>query len=341
MRHTGGPKFGGRERRKGLQLRILITGMGGELGTRVANLLEARPEVEAITGVDIDPPRRRLARAQFHRVDPRDRARTAEIVRAFGPTALVHIGTYEPNARSSPTSAMERTASGTIGVMTAVAESPGLDRIVVRSGIEVYGRRSGAPIRPDEFVAPDPTTPWGSSLLFAERMAEEAGVAAGAVVTPLRFAPLVGPHFPSPLGRFLRLPVVPVSATSDPSFSVLHQEDAAGALVAAVLNPFAGPVNVVGPGAITAIQAARMGHRIPLPVVGPGWRAARGLAAFAGAPVPAHIHELLVRGRIADGSLARTRIDFTPQNRTRSVVRHLYDWAEVTYLTGPADHEAA
>ncbi len=322
-------------------MRNLNTGMGGELGTRVANLLEARSEVEAISGMDIDPPRRRLRRATFHRVDPRQRERTAEIVQAFGPTAIVHIGTYEPNARSSPTSAMERTASGTVGLMAAAAEQGNLDRIVVRSGIEVYGRRAGAPIRPDEYVTPDPTTPWGSSLLFAERMAVEAGEVTGAVVTRLRLAPLVGPHFPSPLGRFLRLPVVPVSAVSDPSFSVLHQEDAAGALVAAVLAPFDGPVNVVGPGAITALQAARMGHRVPLLVAGPGWRAARGMAALAGAPVPAHIHELLVHGRTADGSLSGERIGFTPQHRTRAVVRHLYDWAEVTYLIGPPDQEAA
>src|SRR5688572_12950032 len=117
-------------------MRVLLTGLGGELGTRVALLLEARPEVEAIAGIDIEPPRRFLARTDFHRVDPRARARNVAIVRDFEPTAVVHLGTYEPNARCSPRAAVERTEAGTIGVLGAAAECEGLDRIVVRSGIE-------------------------------------------------------------------------------------------------------------------------------------------------------------------------------------------------------------
>ena len=57
-------------------MRILITGMGGELGTRVAQLLEAERWVDALAGMDIDPPRRRLKRADFHRIDPRNRRLT-------------------------------------------------------------------------------------------------------------------------------------------------------------------------------------------------------------------------------------------------------------------------
>ena len=41
-------------------MRVLITGMGGELGTRVANLLESDPGVDEILGMDWSPPRRRI-----------------------------------------------------------------------------------------------------------------------------------------------------------------------------------------------------------------------------------------------------------------------------------------
>ena len=37
-------------------MRVLVTGMGGELGTRVAQLLEARTDVDEIVGVDFVPP---------------------------------------------------------------------------------------------------------------------------------------------------------------------------------------------------------------------------------------------------------------------------------------------
>jgi len=314
-------------------MRVLITGMGGELGTRVANMLEADAQVDAILGIDLDPPRRRLYRAEFHRVDPRNRERMDEVIRGFEPTALVHIGIYEPYARSSPRAAVARTASGTIAALAAAAEAGSLDRIVVRSGIEVYGRRRGSPVRPDEGVTPDPSTPFGHSLLHAEHVAAETGRALDTPVTLVRFAPLVGPHFPSPLGRLLRLPAVPFSVLADPPFSVTHQEDAAAALVAALHAAVDGPLNVCGPGAVTASQAARLGGRVAVPMVGPVWRSARLLAELAGAPVPEHVSELLLRGRTADGSRAIEVLGLHPPRTTHDVVRHLYEWGEIAYLT--------
>ena len=313
-------------------MRVLITGMGGELGTRVAMLLEADPEVEAIAGIDVDPPRRRLRRADFWRIDPRDRARVADRVTAFAPTVVVHLGTYEPYARCSPTSAIARTASGTIATLGAAASTGSLEHIVLRSGIEVYGRRRGAPDLPNEDDRTDPTTPWGHSLLHAERVARDAAASAGATVCLLRSAPFVGPHFPSPLGRLLRMPVVPVAARLDRSFSVLHQEDAAAAFVAAVRRRVDGPVNVLGPGTVTASQAALLGRRLPLLVAGPGWRPARLTAELAGAPIPAHVHELLTRGRTADGSRAEELLGVAPGHATIDVIRQLHAWTEVTFL---------
>ena len=313
-------------------MRVLVTGMGGELGTRVANLLEADPSVDAVAGMDSVPPRRRLRRADFWRIDPRDRDRVAAAVTEFAPTVVMHLGTYEPYARCSPTSAIARTAAGTIATLQAAAATGSLEHVVVRSGIEVYGRRRGGPNHPTEDDRVDPTTPWGHSLLHAERVARDAAAAAGATACLVRSAPFVGPHFPSPLGRLLRLPVVPVAAFCDPAFSVLHQEDAAAAYVAAAHRRVDGPVNVVGEGTVTASQAALLGRRVPVFVTGPGWRAARLAAEVAGAPIPAHVHEQLTRGRTADGSRVGDLLGVTPRHRSVDVIRQLHAWTEVTYL---------
>lgn len=309
--------------------------MGGELGTRVVNLLEERDDVSAIAGLDADPPRRRIRRTDFHRVDPRDRARAATVVADFAPTAVVHLGVYEPNARAGPTSARHRTAAGADSVLGAAASAGALDRIVVRSGLEVYGRRRGAATRPDESVAPSPSSPFGRSLLQVEEVAVAAGRRAGVPVTCLRFAPLVGPHFPSPLGRYLRLPVVPVSALSDLPFSLLHQEDAAIATVAALDASHDGALNVVGGGAVTASQAARLGGRLPLPIAGPAWSVAKVATELLGAPLPDHTRELLVRGRTADGAEAARALGVAPAFSTLEVVKELYEWAAVLYLPVP------
>ena len=147
--------------------------------------------------------------------------------------------------------------------------------MVVRSGISVYGRRRGAATRPDESVPPDPTAAFGRSLLETEEIGRQAAAAAEVSLTAVRLAPVVGPHVPSPLGRLLRLPVVPTSLLADPAFSVIDDQDAATAVVAAAARRFDGPVNVVSPGAVTASQAVRIGGRVALPLIGPEWRIAR------------------------------------------------------------------
>jgi len=312
--------------------RVLLTGMGGELGTRVTNLLEADDRIEAIVGVDIDPPRGRIPRAEFHRVDLRDRPRIVDVVRALEPTAVVHLGVYEPDARVSARKATAMTEAAALVALGAAAQSPSLDRMVVRSGIEVYGRPRGGPQRPDETVLPRPTTPWGRTLAHVEEVAAESARSAEVPLTILRYAPVVGPHIPSPLGRCLRLPLVPISGLGDPPFSLLHQEDAAAAAVRALESGLDGTVNVVGPGAVTPLQAVLLGNRFPLPTIGPGWLAARMACAAVGAPLPAHVIELLTRGRGADGALGQESLGLVTARSTVEVVHDLYEWAEVIHL---------
>src|SRR6266508_1814218 len=164
-----------------------------------------------------------------------------------------------------------------------------------------------------------------------ERRATEAGRMLDAPVTLLRCGPIVGSHLASPLGRYLRLPVVPFGLFDAP-FSLLHMEDAVQAVVAALASGHDGAVNVVGSGAVTALQAARIGGRIPIPVIGPGWSAARAIAELFGSPLPDHVRELLVRGRSADGSSARSMLGVEPVRSSEDVVRELYEWGELAHL---------
>ncbi|MGZ6983008.1 MAG: NAD-dependent epimerase/dehydratase family protein, partial [Ilumatobacteraceae bacterium] len=74
--------------------RVLVSGMGGELGSLVASLLEAEAWVGSILGIDVDPPRRRLHRSEFHLIDPRDRQRIVDLVVPFDPHVLVHLAVW-------------------------------------------------------------------------------------------------------------------------------------------------------------------------------------------------------------------------------------------------------
>src|SRR6478736_6496682 len=98
--------------------------MGGDLGSRTAALLEDEPWVDAMLGMDTDPPRRRLHRSEFHLVRPSDHDR----------------------------------------ILDAVTECRALESIVVRSGVEVYGRARGSLTRPDESAPVAPTSQFGRNL---------------------------------------------------------------------------------------------------------------------------------------------------------------------------------
>ena len=140
-----------------------------------------------------------------------------------------------------------------------------------------------------------------------ERAAAAAGSRIGVAVGALRLAPVLGPHVPSPLGRLLRQPAVPFSVLADPPFTVVEDRDAARAFVAAAQRRLDEPVNVVAPGAITALQAIARGRRLPVPLVGPEWAIVRRLSHVLGAPIPEHVMEVMHRGRLADGAHARRR----------------------------------
>jgi len=318
-------------------MRVLVTGMGGEQGTRVAQILEARADVEDIAGVDFVPPRRRLRRAEFCRIDPRDRDRLVEFVQEYAPTVIAHFGVYEPAARMGPASAAERTELCTVASLSAAARAGSLEYVVVRSGLEVYGQRAGDASVPDASVPPAPGSPYGETLLRVEAMAAGMGRRYEIPVGALRYAPVVGSHVPSPLGRLLRLPVVPVAAFSDPPFSLLHPGDAAEAMVAAIVRRFDGPLNVVGPGAATPWQAVRLGGRVPFPVLPPLWGWARRVAELAGAAVAPHIVEVLRYGRTGSGTRAVEALGMQDLRPTQMVLRDLYEWAQVVPLVGGAE----
>jgi len=309
--------------------RVFISGVGGELGTLTAGRLEEEDWVGDISGIDADPPRRRLHRTIYHRIPPADHDRIVETILDFDPHVLVHIGVWEPHSRATPASASLLTDQAATSILGAAAECPSLESVILRSGIEIYGRGRGSLTRPTETAALQPTSGWGRTLAEIERTAASVAERVGVTVGAVRLAPVLGRHIPSPLGRLLRLPAVPFSALADPPFAVIENHDAARALVAATRRRLAEPVNVVAPGAITTLQAARRGRRIPVPLIGPQWPVARGLTHLLGAPVPDHVSEVLHRGRLADNSRMKELLDMVPDGTTTDVIDQLYGWPSV------------
>ncbi len=309
--------------------RVLVSGMGGDLGSRVAARLEDEAWVGELVGLDVDPPRRRMHRATFHLVSPMDHDRIVETITAFNPHIVVHIAVWEPSSRANPATARQLTDDAATSILGAAAECRALESVIVRSGTEIYGRARGAPTRPDESADIAPTCDYGDMLAGIERTATAIGRRIGVTVGAIRMGTVLGPHVPSPLGRVLRMPAVPFSVLADPPFAVVEDTEVARAFVAAAQRRLAEPVNVVANGAITALQCARLGRRIPVPLVGPDWRIARIVSGLLGAPIPDHVLETLHRGRLADNGRMGELLGFTPAATTMEVIDKLYKWPTV------------
>ena len=252
-------------------MRVLVTGMGGHLGTRVAQFLEARDDVEAVAGFDFVPPRRRLQRATFKRIDPRDRDRLVAFVLDFAPTAVAHFGVYEPSARMGNRSAAveHRRVHG----QRARRGGPRPARSIGSScaaGSRSTGAGTGDPRSRTSTRRSVPPRRTAGSVSTSRRTRPGWPAVTTSPSRRLRLAPVSGSRAPSPIGRLLRLPAVPVPLLADPPFQLLHTDDAARAMLEALVRGADGAFNVVGPGAASPWQAVRLGNRIPVPFVGPG-----------------------------------------------------------------------
>ena len=321
--------------------RVLVTGMGSQLGSLVAAELEEQSWVSELVGIDADPPRRRLTRSTFHRIDVEAVDRIEKVVGDFDPHVLIHIAVWEPDARANPKHAELFTRRAAQAVFSAARLAPSLEHVVLRSGLEVYGRGGHRPDVPDESSPTAPTSQYGRMLVELERLAGDAFSTTHADVTALRLAPVVGPHVPSPLGRLLRMPIVPFNVLRQPSFAVLHEDDAARAFVIAAQRTIGEPINIVARGEISGFQAIRRGGHVPLPLIGPEWAITRRVSHLFGAPVPEHVMEVLHHGRRATSLNCTRDLDWSPAMSTDEVIDSLFAWEGVVRVAPKQQWEVA
>lgn len=307
--------------------RLLVIGVGSELGSLATSLLERNDRFTDIVGIDVHPPRRRLRRTSFVRLEHDEHTAFVKRVVAHRPDVIVHLGVWEPHARLGTDDARIATGSYANALCEALTQLVGLSRLVIRSGLEVYGITRG--VSPDETSPVTPTSTYGHMLAELESTSHAAAPAT-ATVTTLRFAPVLGAHVPSPLGRLLRLPIVPVDPLSRAAFQVLADDDAARAVVHAATHGHHGAVNIAAGDATTIAAVARQGRRLVAPVVPATWSVAAQLTTLVGAPLPDHVVELLRHGRTATSVVHD--IGYQPTRSTRDVISHLFSWPSVVRI---------
>ena len=228
------------------------------------------PEVERVIGVDVLPPRGDLGDADFVRADIRNPVIAKVIVRERVDT-VVHTSVAATAAAAGARSSMkELNVIGTMQLLAACQQAPGLRKIVVKSSASVYGASNRDPAMFTEGMNAKRLATGG----FAKDITEVESYTRGFArrrpdvdVTTLRMANMIGPRVTSAMTGYFRMPVIPTVLGFNPRLQFIHETDGLDVLQHATVTPGHGTFNVAGDGILTLAQAVRRLGRptVPLP----------------------------------------------------------------------------
>ena len=297
-------------------MRILITGVSGYLAQIVARQLLVKKH--EVVGIDHRPWLDAPPNLRLENLDIRKRP-TADLFRQFRPHAVVHMATetyvYAPREER-----YRLNLKGTQAIWKNAADVNVKHAIFVGRHT-VYGAASDAPLYRQE------TEPLLAGTTFpsmADLVAADLFVAQSLWRTPrtktaiLRMVYPLGPVRRGTLANYLSGRRIPSVLGFDPLFQVMHTEDAASAVVAAIESKLRGVFNVAGPAPIPLSEMIRGtgGHQIAIPEFAlPSLFGRMGLSRLPKASL-AHLKYPVV---IDDRSF-RTQTDFNHQYDIGSIL---------------------
>ncbi|MFJ1704655.1 NAD-dependent epimerase/dehydratase family protein [Kitasatospora sp. NPDC088346] len=303
---------------------VLVTGVARHLGARFAAEIAARPGIDRVIGVDVQPPPDDLPpEVSFTRVDLR-RPAVARVIAEHEVDTVVHLN-VSATGSGGRSAVKETNVIGTMQLLGACQKAPGLRRLVVKSTTAVYGSAPRDPAVFAERMQPKALPPGG----FAKDAAEVEGYVRGfsrrrpdVAVTVLRFANIVGPAGDTPLSAYFALPLLPTVLGRDPRLQFVHEDDAVEVLRLASEEPAAGTTNtgtfnVAGDGVLLLSQCARRLGRPTVPLLLPALNLVAGLVRQTRlADMSPEQIQLLSHGRVVDTSRLRETFGFTPRYTT-------------------------
>jgi len=247
-------------------MKILVTGSGSRLATVLLPMLCARPEIERVTGIDLDPPRFRHARFDAARLDVRD-PRFDNLL--AGHDAMIHLACVRQQGNMAEREMFDINVNGAHKAFHA-ARRTGVRRLIHLSSAAVYG--SGVHLSESAPLAPLPQLPYARHQAHLEKLLQ--------IDFPdcVRFRPhlILGPHARPELRQLLRLPCYVSAEPPHALLQCVHEEDAARAILLALGKDVRGPFNLAVDDNFSLREAAKRRHRLVLPL--PPLAASAGLA---------------------------------------------------------------
>jgi UDP-glucose 4-epimerase len=253
--------------------RILITGLSSFWGGRLAQALEADPDVEVIIGLDTREPQVKLERTEYVRSDE-NYSILSRIVKATGVDTIAHTFLIVDSTQMSSRAMHEINVIGTMNLFAAASAGGSTVRnVVVKSAGLVYGSSPRDQYwfrETDTRVAPAHTRVERSLLEVESYVRDFARDNPDVCLTMLRFCNVIGPDLSTPFSKALQMPLVPKVAGFDPRFQLVHETDVVAAILFALHHRLPGVFNVAGDGQLpwSEIMAIAGKRGIPMPPIG-------------------------------------------------------------------------
>lgn len=243
---------------------VAVTGVTGYMGKTLLALLERSPAVEHILGIDTIEIPIRTAKLEFHTFDIRDAALGQLLV---GADVLVHLAFLVNPMRDTALMA-DVNVGGFRNVLQAV-ETAGIGKFVYPSSVYAYGAHADNDI---PLTEESPLRP-NAGFSYAEHKAETEDILAAwhaqnedVIVTVTRPAVTLGPQVDNFMSRVFERPRFVTIKGYAPPLQVLHQDDAAAALLHFVENAVPGTFNICADDAVSRAELAAMLDRPEVPV---------------------------------------------------------------------------
>lgn len=249
--------------------RVLITGLDTFWGGRMAQALEAEPDVEMILGLGANEPKVPLERTEFVRSDQKYSI-LSRIVRATQVDTIVHTF-LETNSVNLPSRLLhEINVIGTLNLLAAAGSAgSSVRQVVVKSSTHVYGSAETDPawFREDTKRTSPVRTKLERSLIEVESLVRDfTEDNPHLVVSVLRFANVLGTDIITPVSHNLRRKLLPCIAGFDPLVQFIEEDDVVRALEYVTGHQIPGVFNVAGAGKLPWSEVASIGGAFLLPL---------------------------------------------------------------------------
>lgn len=250
-------------------MRILVTGGSGYIGTRLMAQLAERPDVEEIVDVDIRPPREPIAKVRHV-----ERSVTEDLRDIFqDPKRRVDIAMHLAwivDPLRDPVKQREICIGGSNRFLDGCVAGD-VRHVFFMSSATAYGAnpRHARPVDESEPLRDEFHFQYSAEKREAEGLFRRfAADRPGTLLQIARPCVVGGPNVSNFIFRGMDKAITFRALGMDPEIQLVHEDDAAAALVAIVESKAPGAFNVAGDGAMTISEAGRrMGARVaPLPL---------------------------------------------------------------------------